>query len=566
MSISQEDASPGVETDVDHAGFDPLAAMALAAGAALLSACGGGGGGSSDTVAAAPTPSAAPVTSADASRLLSQAGFGASDDLLSQVQTQGTSAWLDAQMALPTSQGHYDWMVANGYNVVANLYSSGGIDNSLWHKLISSPDVLRQRMVLAYSEIFVVSLIGLPIAWPQFTVAAYVDLLEANAFGTYRQLLQAVALSVGMGSYLNMRGNQKGNPATGRQPDENFAREVMQLMSIGLYLLNPDGSLQLDGQGQPIPTYDQTTITTLASVFTGWDAGGANNLDPAFVRTPMVNTASRHDSTAKSLLGINIAAGTDAATAMGQVLDALASHQNTAPFISRQLIQRLVCSNPSPAYIQRVATVFANNGAGVRGDLKAVIKAILLDTEARATPDPANTTSGKLREPVIRFVQWARTFNATTATGKWGIGDLSDPASKLGMSPLRSPSVFNFFRPGYVPPDSQLGTLNLTSPELQITNESTVVGYINFMQNAVTKGVADVVPGYSAELLLAVDANALVQRYALLLACNGLSADTVATITTAVSSISTSTSAGQLARVQAAILLVMVCPEYLVQK
>lgn len=530
--------------------------------AAGLAACGGGGGagagaGAGETVAP-------PVTDAGASRFLAQAGFGGRDASVSSLKSSGYAAWLDNQFALPPTQGHYDWMVAQGYAVTANLYSLNGVDNSLWRKLIGSPDELRQRVVLAFSEIFVISMNGLPIAWPGFAVASYLDMLEAGCFGTYRQLLEQITLSVGMGSYLNLRGNLKGDPATGRLPDENYAREVLQLFSVGLYLLNQDGSLQTDSKGQPVPTYDQSTITGLARVFTGWNADSPNNTDPGYTRKPMINTASRYDSGEKTFLGATVAAGADGVAGMKLALDTIALHPNAGPFLGRQLIQRLVTSNPSPAYIGRVAAVFANNGQGVRGDLKAVIKAVLLDPEARNLP--SDLTTGKLREPVVRFLQWARAFKAGTATGQWGIGDLSNPATRLGMSPLRSPTVFNFFRPGYIPPNSLLAAQNLSSPEMQLTNESTVVGYLNFMQTVLVNGMGDVKPDYSAELTYAADPVALTNRYALLLTANQLAADTLTLISGAVASIAATTPAGQLARVQAAIFLVMASPEYLVQK
>jgi uncharacterized protein (DUF1800 family) len=246
-------------------------------------------------------------------------------------------------------------------------------------------------------------------------------------------------------------------------------------------------------------------------------------------------------------------------------LDTIANHPNVAPFISRQLIQRLVASNPSPAYVARVAAVFNNNGANVRGDLKAVVNAILLDSEARSAPAATDTTRGKLREPIVRFVQWARSFNATSPTGIWNISNLSDPATRLGQSPLRAPSVFNFYRPGYVPPNSALGTAKITAPEFQITNETTIVAWANYAQTFIVNGVGEVKPDYTAELALAADATALVNRVVLLLAANSLAADTVATITTAVNSISAATDTGKKNRVYAAIHLVLCAPAYLVQ-
>lgn len=537
-----------------------LSTAAALGSAAVMAACGGGGGDSA--VPAPVAPAAASVSAAEASRFLGQAGFGGTDAQIGRVQALGYSGWLDEQFTAPRTQGHYDWMVEKGYAAATNIFNFTGTDNTLWRKLISSPDVLRQRITLALSEIFVVSMTGLPINWRGFVAAAYMDVLEGNAFGTYRTLLGEVTLSPGMGSYLNMRGNLRENTATGRVPDENYAREVLQLLSLGLVELSPDGTPK---NGVATDTYGQDTITGLAKVFTGWNNDAANNTDPGYAQRPMVLNAANHSPSAKQFLGVTIAAGTAGAAALQTALDTIAAHPNVGPFISRQLIQRLVTSNPSAAYVGRVAAVFANSGAGARGDLRAVIKALLLDDEARRAPVASETTRGKLREPVVRFIQWARTFNLASPTGIWNIGNVSDPSTRLGQSPLRSPSVFNFFRPGYVPPNSALGTLNLSAPEFQITNESTVVGWANWAQSFVLGGVGETRPDYTAELALATDATALVKRVSLLLSGDSLSAATLATITTAVGSIGATTDAGKLNRVYAAVHLVLCAPEYLVQ-
>ena len=541
------------------------ATLPLAGATGSLVAC---GGGAVDASPPAQPPTPAAISRAEAARFLGQAAFAATDTGINRVQALGYAGWLDEQLAAPRSTGHVDWMLARGYADVANLNSFNGTDNSLWRKLIASPDALRQRVTLALSEIFVVSMAGLPLAWRGFLAAAYMDVLEANAFGPYRDLLGAVTLSPGMGVYLNLRGNRQGDAATGRQPDENYAREVLQLFSIGLVALAPDGTPRAGPTpGSSLDTYDQTTISSLARVFTGWEFDGFNRTEPGYVQRPLVHIASRHDTAAKTFLGITIAAGTDGVTAMRLALDAIAAHPNVGPFIGRQLIQRLVASQPSAAYVARVSAAWADNGAGLRGDLKSVIKAVLLDTEARTLPtDSAGLrTRGKLREPVQRLVQWARSFGLASPSELWNLGNLSDPATRLGQSPLRAPSVFNFFRPGYVPPNSALGTLGITAPEFQITNESSVVGWANTMQGVVANGIGETRPDYSAELALATDAPALVARIALLLAGDGLDADTVATIAGAVASISAATDAGKLNRVRAAIHLVLCAPDYLVQ-
>ena len=509
----------------------------------------------------APPPAPVGLTDGEAARFLGQAGFAASTADIAAVKAKGYSAWLDDQFASPrTTPSHFDWMLARGYGAVDFKNSFAGVDNTLWRKALSAPDQLRQRVVLALSEIFVISMLGIPVTWRGMAVAAYLDMLDEQAFGNFRDLLGGVTLSCGMGAYLNLRGNLKEDSKTGRSPDENYAREVMQLLSIGLVQLNLDGSAVLDASGKPKDTYSQTDISNLARVFTGWDFDGASATDPAFMKKPMINNPARFSTGAKKVLTVDVPATADGPAAMKTALDTLAGHPNVGPFIGRQLIQRLVCSNPSPAYVQRVATVFQSTA----GDLKAFVKAVLMDTEARTVSSALG--AGKLREPIQRFIQWGRCFGVTSATDAWNVGDTSNPATRLGQSPLRSPSVFNFFRPGYVPPNSLLGTNGITAPEFQLCNESTVAGYLNFMQTAIASGVGEVKPSYTAEMALATDVQALLNRVALLLAANGLSAATLATIITAVTSIKADTDAGKLNRIHATVLLVMASPEYLIQK
>ncbi|WP_374661275.1 DUF1800 family protein [Inhella sp.] len=510
-------------------------------------------------------------TDAQAARFLAQAGFAATADDIAAVKARNYSGWLDEQLAMP-QQGvsRVQWLIDNGYVVEANVSSFAGADASIWRKLIASPDVVRQRMTLALSEILVVGMGGLPIAWRNVAIAHYVDLLEKHAFGNFRDLLQDVTLSTAMGTYLNMQGNRKEDPRTGRVPDENYAREVMQLFTIGLLQLNLDGSPKTSG-GKPIETYSQTDITQLARVFTGWvndrTAGVPAVSDAAYPTRPMRNDGSQYQSGDKIVLGTVIAGSLSPAQALSQALDILFRDPNVGPFIGRQLIQRFTQSHPSPAYVARVASAFNDNGSGVRGDLKAVLRAVLLDIEARATP--TGSASGRLREPIQRLIQWARTFGAVSSTsGRWAIGDLSDPGTRLGQSPSRSPSVFNFFRPGYVPPGNELALNGVTAPEFQLVNESSVAGYLNYMQGVVQNGLAngDIAPNYATELALANDATALLQHLNLRLAANGLSSATVAALATAVNSIAATSDANRLARVRAAVLLVMAAPEYLVQR
>jgi uncharacterized protein (DUF1800 family) len=427
---------------------------------------------------------------------------------------------------------------------------------------MSSPDVLRQRVTLALSEIFVISMDGLPVNWRGMVAANYFDTLETHAFGNYRQLLEAVTLSVGMGVYLNMRGNQKAN-GMGREPDENYAREVMQLFTIGLDRLNADGTAQTS-EGVALDSYTQADIAGLARVFTGWDYDRYSATSPDHAARPMVFTASRHSPEEKTFLGVTLPPGTDGAGELRVALDTLANHPNVGPFIGKQLIQRLVTSNPSPAYVGRVAAAFANNGQGVRGDLTAVVRAVLLDVEAR-TPN-SSAGWGKLREPMMRLVQWARTFNAASPSGLWNIGNMASASTRLGQSPLRSPSVFNFFRPGYVPPGTALGTAGLAAPEFQITNESTVVGYANLMQTVIGSGIGEVKADYAPWVPLATDPAALFDALNDVLAAGQLGAATRATVTSAVGGMGSTTDANKLNRVYATVWLIMCSPEFLAQK
>jgi len=421
---------------------------------------------------------------------------------------------------------------------------------------------------MALSELTVAAIDGFVGAgWRAFSAAAYLDLLEANAFGNYRTLLQQISTSAPMGEYLTYRGNVKFNAKTGAMPDENYAREVMQLFSIGLLQLKLDGTPALSG-GKTQETYALDDITGLARVFTGWDydLAGGTTATPDFKRRPMMQVASRHELGAKSFLGISIVGGTDGATSLTQALDGIFAHPNVAPFISKQLIQRLVCSNPSAGYVTRAATLFNNDGSGVKGNLKAVLKAILLDTEARDSSHLSDPAFGKLREPILRLTAWARAFKATSPSDAWAMGNTSDPATRLGQSPLRSPSVFNFFRPGYVPPNTSIASASLLAPEFQITNESTVVGYLNFMQRLIGAGIGDIRADYSALMPLADNAQSLLDEINVMLTAERIGSASMTTIQSAVASMPSGTDATRLNRIYAAILLVMATPEFIVQK
>ena len=558
--------------DTETRAWQPELPAALTLAASTLAACGGGGGGSSPAPIPDPVPPPVPPpvsTAPQAVRLLLQSQFSASDTEVAAVQNLGAAAWLDQQFSAPASITGWDWMMGKGYNAPEFSAVASITDPMVWYQLIATPDAVRKRVALALSEIMVASANGVNgIAYRSFAMAGYWDTLVQNAFGNFRTLLEAVTLNPAMGVYLNTRGNQKEDAATGRQPDENYAREVMQLFTIGLYELNPNGSNRLGANNMPIETYDQAMVSSLAHVFTGYNfdknAAGGGNLN--YLRVPMTVTASLHSTVAVQFLGATIPANTGPTEALKIALDTIFNHPNVGPFFGRQLIQRLVTSNPSPAYIARVSAAFNNNGAGVRGDMKAVIRAVLQDAEAVSATQAVQANWGKLREPIVRFVQWARTFKATSTNDAWKINDLSSDATRLGQSPLRSGSVFNFFRPGYVPPNTALAGAALVAPEFQITNESSVAGYINFMQTVIKNGYSDLVPNYSAELALVADVDKLLDRLNLLLTAGQLSGTTLATIRTTVAGLASATAAEQLIRVQAAVLLVMAAPQYLVQK
>jgi uncharacterized protein (DUF1800 family) len=589
-----DDVEPTPEAATETTSDARGAGMAVALGALLLASCGGGGGSSPPPSSSPPPPAVPPpppppppvsITDAEAARFLLQAQFAVTDTDLTAVKSSGYSAWLTAKYAEPLGQTGVAWLTAQGHDSVtaeARYFWPQFGDFMIWNQLLAGPDQMRKRAALALSEFFVVSLSPIDGFYPPYVIAAYWDVLCANAFGNFRALLEAVTLNAGMGFFLNTKGNLKED-ANGRQPDENYAREVMQLFTIGLYELNADGTHKLDGNGNPIETYGQGDITNLARVFTGYDwdyfANGGSLQTVAwagyqvpsthFATNPMGFNAANHSNLQVQFLGLTIPANTPGRDALRMALDHLFNHANVGPFFARQMIQRLVTSNPSPAYVGRVAAVFANNGAGVRGDLKAVWTAILTDTEARTLPAASDTLSGKLREPVVRWVQALRTVGVTSSNGKYEIYDTSAADQALGQSPLRSPSVFNFFRPGYVPPNTAIATAAKQAPEFQILNETTAAGYVNWMQWTLRYAYNDVAPNYSALLPIAHDVDAVLAWLELRLAANQLSTDTRNTVRALLALFGitqASTQEAKLNMLATACFMITVSPEYLVQK
>ena len=566
----------------------------MAFSALLLGACGEaltpgavGSAGSGDppatAAAAAPLAVAALPNEAQASRFLAQASFGATSSSISKVVASGTSVWINDQFSLPQTS-HRDTL--NG--IKAGLGAGGALneDNfyeSFWKQAIEGDDQLRQRMSYALSQIFVISLQESEIGDHPVLAASYLDMLGANAFGNFRTLLEAVSLHPAMGTYLSSLHNQKESAT--RSPDENYGREIMQLMSIGLLELNPDGTPK-QVNGAPVETYTSADISGMAKVFTGWSWAGPDKTasrffggtaDPDREWRPMQSYPQYHSTSVKNFLGTSVPAqgAADPAASLKVALDRLFTHPNVGPFIGRQLIQRLVTSNPSPAYVGRVAAAFANNGQGVRGDMKAMIRAILLDPEASSDSKVAAAETGKLREPVLRMAAWMRAFGARSASGRFLIGNSDDPLGSIGQSPLRAPSVFNFYRPGYVPPNTSIANANLVAPEMQITGDTSVVGYLNTMRDAVSQGIGranDIKSDYATELGLADTPDKLVDRVNLLLLANQMSPALRSQIVTAVNSVAVpadnvnAAATARKNRVWLSVFLALASPEYLVQK
>ena len=554
----------------------------------LLAAC-GGDNGNNEPAAAPPqllasvggigVGTAARMTPAAAARFLAQASFGPSTASIADVGARGADAWLSSEFAKPQSSHRL------AYNATLAKIAPGsksGQDlflETFWQQAAQGDDQLRQRVKFALSEIFVVSLVDSGVGNFPRGVAGYYDMLGKHAFGNFRDLLQDVALHPMMGRYLSHLGNQRESGE--RVPDENFAREIMQLMSIGLYQLNQDGSPRTQN-GAPIETYNHDDVAGLAKVFTGWSWAGpdtSNNRffgaapDPDRDWKPMQLYPRYHSSSEKHFLGVSVNGGGEAELKLA--LDTLFNHPNVGPFFGRQLIQRLVSSNPSPGYISRVAAAFANNGKGVRGDMKAVVRAVLLDPEARQN---FALRAGKLREPVLRLANWMRAFEARSVSGRYQIPQQDDPLSGLGQTAMRSPSVFNFFRPSYSPPNTSIAAAGMVAPEMQITAEPSVTGYLNLMQDVVPNGVGyghDVQAGYAAELKLAAEPAALVDRVNLLLMNGAMTSVLRGQILAAINSVplpaATAGNAAAVARAQhnrvyLAVYLSMASPEYLVQK
>ncbi len=528
------------------------------------------------------TPSPLPNDKA-AIRFLLQAAFGPDGDFtnVKEVEKLGFEGWINAQFTRPVGrmQPYLDYLnVATKGRVYADAKSV-----SWWKEVMNNAptaDPLRQRVGFALSELFVISDSLDELSNQPIGMANYYDMLLKGAFGNYRDLLYNVGMHPCMGVYLSALQNIPGNPALGTFADENYAREVMQLFSIGIWELNQDGTLMLDANGQPIPTYNNATIANMARVMTGFSFGGpkANNFwwPPENFLVPMKMWDAFHDLAPKTIInGIQLPARTASNPDTGAqgmldynaAVDALFNHPNTPPFVSQQLIQKLVTSNPSPAYVKRVADVFVNDGSGIRGDMKAVIRAILLDPEARDPAMLANPNFGKMKEPYIRTANLIRALNARAANGVYQLDYLGDIHYQ---EPLSAPSVFNFFEPGFSPagPVSNAG---LVAPEFQILNAVTALAVPSYHFNSLYSGFnrwgssnrrALVLPDLKPELALYDDVPAMMRRLDLLLTGGTLPNEQHEIIREAVEQVNSTMWQWKEERARMAIYLIAGAPEY----
>ncbi len=527
-----------------------------------------------------PVPPALPggnPTANDAARFLTQATFGPKMADITALQTKGYDAWLNEQFALPAEShlAYIDWLKQSEPN--KEFYDEAMME-TFWKQTVLNNDQLRQRVSYSLSQILVVSF-NSNLSGEHFAVASYADMLNKNAFGNFRQLLEDVTMHPAMGRYLDHITNDKEDPVTGRNPNENYAREVLQLFSIGLYKQHPDGSLMLDAKGYPIETYDQATVSGFAHVFTGWSYGSFAKTEQIwkwppiwqngsqFWRVPMELWPNHHSTLSKAVLnGVTLPANQTAQKDLQDAMDNIFNHPNVGPFIARQLIQRLVTSNPSPGYIYRVAQKFNNNGSGVRGDMKAVIRAVLLDYEARSTTMLTNQGFGKLREPIVRMAQLLRAFNYSCPCGKIPLYWMDSPVSALGQNPYRATTVFNFFEPGYTQPGT-IASAGLVAPEFQITSEVSITGLSNFMRYVIFSGfkwdaTKPLTPDFSNLTPLAATPSQLVEYLNLLLLSGQMS---VSMKTTLVAEL-TKMSSDPTERVKEAVHGIVTSPEYVIQK
>lgn len=571
---------------------------AAVAFALVLAGCAGEESPADDAPSGAPSaPSVGDKpTAAEASRFLTQATFGPTQSDIDELVSVGYSSWLRRQFDAPLSSNVTEIRQIQA-DFAARNQSVGpvALADIAWRNMIEGDDQLRQRMAFALSQIFVVSYENSDVADSLASAAFYMDTLEENAFGNHRELIEDVTYSPSMAQFLTYLNNRKEDASQNRVPDENYAREIMQLFTIGLVELNPDGTPRVDGSGNQIETYDNDDITGLAKVFTGlsWADGSfggrfPDQAVPVAAYSPLAVFDEQHSTSEKAFLGVTVPANTPAAQSIDTALDTLFNHPNTAPFLARQLIQRFVTSNPSTRYVRNVAAAFETGyyrlpdgstiGSLQRGDLRPVIAAVLLDDEARLPASLLDPNFGKVREPVIRFTHWARIADLNSASvldagaleGQGVLGDTASP-TRLSQQAYRSPSVFNFYRPGYVAPGSQTGEAGLSAPELQIVTTASITGYANFMQDRIENSdpTKSFRPAYARELALADNPAALADHLNLVMTAGAMQASTRDAIIAAVNGVplrAGSDAQDRRRRVNAAMLMTVLSAEYYTQR
>ena len=491
----------------------------------------------------------------------------------------GAARWVDEQLAMPPTRytAFTPWPATRPDTCVNDStlpltptsfcqrdnYTLFQLQREFFVNALTAPDQLRQRVAFALSQILVTSGTEISLA---YAMQRYQQILSDQAFGNFRDLLTQVTLSPAMGRYLDMVNNLKPNPTTGVEPNENYARELMQLFSLGTVELGPDGAPLLDSYGKTIPTYTQDDVEGFAHVFTGWTyplAPGAvaRNLNPAYYDGAMNERSQYHDYSAKTLIDGSAPPNLTMSADLANAINVVFNHPNVGPFISKQLIQKLVTGNPSPEYVARVAAVFNNNGAGVRGDLKSVVRAILLDFEARgvAKDDPGY---GRLREPAQFVVAVARALNASSD----GVF-LRAQANAMSQPVFNAPSVFNFYPPDYVVP----GT-TILGPEFALQNTTTAFARINYVNSLVYStinpdqtvyGATGTQPNWSSLTALAGNPPALVDKLNRLLLHGTMSTAAQSAVVTAVNAVSATDA---LARAKAAFYLVATSSQYQVER
>lgn len=541
-------------------------------------------------VSGAVSPNAALTAEQQASRFLAQATFGPTSESIAELRNLGYDyrAWIDREAGKPPTRA-VDILVAER-NAGRITTSDRALNRrARTQVMLTAPDQLRQRVAYAWSQIMVVSDAESTVQAGGDGSSSYWDMLARNALGSFRTLLLEVTRHPIMGRYLSHYKNRKANSATGTRPDENYAREVMQLFSIGLYQLNADGSYVTDASGRPVETYTNDNITEFARVFTGFTDAGTSNTGTGAGRTDFPSATQnytetmrmwegQHDTGAKTLLNYpgarkaSLPAGQSGLQDVSDAIDNLVEHPSTAPFVSRLLIQRLVTSNPTQGYVGRVAAVFVDNGQGVRGDLLAVVKAILLDAEARSVARIADPQHGKLREPFLRVTHVLRAFRFTNSSANpipYDLGGFTE--NTMGQFPLGSPSVFNFYSPDYEPP-GPIADAGLVGPEFQILNAVFAVTLPNTFNTLIAgaNGTGSFRLNLADPESVAGDTGALLDHLDLLLTHGTMSADTRAAIRRALDGITPamvpngSSLAQQRARL--GLYLTLLSPDYAVLK